>query len=84
MLRFGPIQFEPIEVIKLFIVLFMAAYLAETADVIAGARWWSFRSNLRHLGPLFLGWGASMSILIFQRDLAWRFCFWLHSHPCYM
>lgn len=68
-LRIGPIQFEPIEVIKLFIVLFMAAYLAETADVISGARWWSFRSNLRHLGPLFLGWGASMSILIFQRDL---------------
>jgi cell division protein FtsW (lipid II flippase) len=68
-LKFGPIQFEPIEVIKLFIVLFMGAYLAETADVIAAAPWWSFRSNLKHLGPLFLGWGASMSILIFQRDL---------------
>ncbi len=68
-LRFGVIQFEPIEFIKLFIVLFMAAYLAETADVIASSRWWSFRANARHLGPLFLGWGASMSILIFQRDL---------------
>ena len=31
----GPVQYEPIELIKLFIVLFLAAYLAETADVIA-------------------------------------------------
>ena len=65
----GPIQFEPIELIKLFIVFFLAGYLAETADVIALARPWSFRANLKYLGPLFLGWGASMAILVLQRDL---------------
>lgn len=63
------VQIEPIEIIKLFIVFFMAAYLADTADVIASARWWSVRANLRHLGPLVLGWGASMLILVLQRDL---------------
>jgi len=65
----GPIQFEPIELIKLFIVFFLAAYLAETADVIAQARPWSVRANLKYLGPLFIGWGASMAILVLQRDL---------------
>jgi cell division protein FtsW (lipid II flippase) len=65
----GPIQYEPIELIKLFIVFFLAAYLAETADVIANARPWSLRANLKYLGPLFIGWGASMAILVVQRDL---------------
>jgi cell division protein FtsW (lipid II flippase) len=68
-IRLGPVQYEPVELIKLFIVFFLAAYLAETADVIAKARAWSIRSNLKYLGPLFLGWGASMAILVLQRDL---------------
>lgn len=68
-IRLGPIQYEPVELIKLFIVFFLAAYLAETADVIARARPWSIRANLKYLGPLFLGWGVSMGILILQRDL---------------
>ncbi|HEY6487245.1 MAG TPA: FtsW/RodA/SpoVE family cell cycle protein [Candidatus Cybelea sp.] len=68
-IKVGPIQYEPIELIKLFIVLFLAAYLAETADVIAKARLWSLRANLKYLGPLFIGWGASMAILVVQRDL---------------
>jgi cell division protein FtsW (lipid II flippase) len=68
-IRVGPVQYEPIELIKLFIVLFLAAYLAETADVIANARPWSLRANLKYLGPLFIGWGASMAILVVQRDL---------------
>ena len=68
-IKLGPVQYEPIELIKLFIVFFLAAYLAETADVIAAARPWSVRANLKYLGPLFLGWGASMAILVLQRDL---------------
>lgn len=68
-IQLGPIQYEPIELIKLFIVLFLCAYLAEMADVIANARPWSFRANLKYLGPLLIGWGASISILVVQRDL---------------
>ncbi|HEY6449251.1 MAG TPA: FtsW/RodA/SpoVE family cell cycle protein [Candidatus Cybelea sp.] len=68
-IKLGPIQYEPIELIKLFIVLFLTAYLAETADVIAKARPWSLRANVKYLGPLFIGWGASMAILVVQRDL---------------
>jgi cell division protein FtsW (lipid II flippase) len=68
-IRIGPVQYEPVELIKLFIVLFMAGYLAETADVLAAAKWWSIRANLKYLGPLFLGWATSMAILVFERDI---------------
>ncbi len=68
-IRLGPVQFEPVEVIKLLVVLFMAGYLADTADVIARTKPWSLRANAKYLGPLFLGWGASMGILVFERDL---------------
>ena len=63
------LTYEPVELIKLFMVFFLAAYLAETADVIAAARPWSIRANLKYLGPLILGWGLSMAILILQRDI---------------
>ncbi len=39
------------------------------ADVIGNARPWSLRANAKYLGPLFVGWGASMAILVLQRDL---------------
>jgi cell division protein FtsW (lipid II flippase) len=68
-IRVGPVQYEPVELIKLFIVLFMAGYLAETADVIAAAKPWSIRANLKYLGPLFLGWATSMLILVAERDI---------------
>jgi len=68
-IRFGSAQFEPIEVIKLLVVLFMASYLAGTADVIARTKPWSLRANAKYLGPLFIGWGLSMLILVFERDL---------------
>ena len=68
-IRVGSVQFEPIEAIKLFVVLFMAAYLAETADVIASARPWSLRANAKYLGPLFIGWGTSVGILVLERDV---------------
>jgi hypothetical protein len=68
-IRLGPVQFEPVEVIKLLIVLFMASYLNDTADVIARTRPWSLRANAKYLGPLFLGWGVSMGILVFEHDV---------------
>jgi len=68
-IRVGQVQYEPVELIKLFIVLFMAGYLAETADVIAAAKPWSIRANVKYLGPLFLGWATSMAILVFERDI---------------
>jgi peptidoglycan glycosyltransferase len=68
-IRIGGAQFEPVEVIKLLVVLFMASYLAGTADVIERTKPWSLRANAKYLGPLFIGWGVSMAILVLERDL---------------
>lgn len=68
-IRVGGAQFEPVEVIKLLVVLFMASYLAGTADVIQHTKPWSLRANAKYLGPLFVGWGVSMAILVLERDL---------------
>jgi cell division protein FtsW (lipid II flippase) len=68
-IRVGSMQFEPVEVIKLLVVLFMASYLAGTADVIERTKPWSLRANAKYLGPLFIGWGVSMAILVLERDL---------------
>jgi cell division protein FtsW (lipid II flippase) len=68
-IRVGGVQFEPVEVIKLLVVLFMASYLAGTADVIERTKPWSLRANAKYLGPLFIGWGVSMAMLVLERDL---------------
>ncbi len=68
-IRIGGVQFEPVEVIKLLVVLFMASYLAGTADVIEHTKPWSLHANAKYLGPLFIGWGVSMAILVLERDL---------------
>jgi len=68
-LRFAGISFQPVELIKLFLVFFLAAYLTETGEVIAQAPPWRLRENVRYLGPLVLGWGTSTAILVLQHDV---------------
>ena len=69
---FGPISFQPTELAKICIVVFLASYLREKREVlVVGAR--SFAGivvpPLKHLGPLLVVWGLSMLMLIFIRDL---------------
>ncbi|TAM60383.1 FtsW/RodA/SpoVE family cell cycle protein [bacterium] len=68
-LRFAGVSFQPVELIKLFLVFFLAAYLAEKGEVIAQSAPWKPRENLRYLGPLVLGWGSAMAILVLQHDV---------------
>jgi cell division protein FtsW (lipid II flippase) len=68
----GPIAFQPTELAKICIVVFLASYLNERREVlVVGAR--SFAGivlpPLKHLGPLLVVWGAAMFMLIFIRDL---------------
>ncbi|MEA2398268.1 MAG: hypothetical protein QOK25_1824 [Thermoleophilaceae bacterium] len=64
----GPVQFQPAEFSKIAIIVFLASYLNETRDVLAGQGRLP-RISLKHLGPLLVIWGAAMLMLVFIRDL---------------
>ncbi|MDH3517843.1 MAG: FtsW/RodA/SpoVE family cell cycle protein [Acidimicrobiia bacterium] len=71
-LGFTELNFQPAEVGKLLLVVFLAGYLADRQMALTGAQ--------RHIGriaipeprqfvPLLLAWVASLGVLVFQRDL---------------
>jgi cell division protein FtsW (lipid II flippase) len=61
-IQFGPIQFQPGELAKLALIVFLAGYLREKREVIAQGR-------LKDLGPLLVIWGAAMLVLVETNDL---------------
>jgi cell division protein FtsW (lipid II flippase) len=71
-LGFINVGFQPGELAKLGLVIFMAAYLADHQKALREAhrRVGPFRfPEPRQLIPLLLAWGASVLILVWQRDL---------------
>jgi len=71
-LRFGPVSFQPGEIAKILIVLFLAAYLAENREMLSVSTRRVLGINLpepRTMGPLLLMWAMSLVILVFERDL---------------
>jgi cell division protein FtsW (lipid II flippase) len=65
----GPFNAQPVEGIKLFMVFFMAAYLADRGDAIAAVRWSDISNYARLIVPLILGWGVSILTLVLQHDV---------------
>jgi cell division protein FtsW (lipid II flippase) len=71
-LRFGGLSFQPGEVAKILVVLFLAAYLAENREVLSVSTrkflgvW---LPPLRQLGPLLLMWAVSLFVMIAEKDL---------------
>lgn len=71
-IKIGPIAFQPAELAKLCIVIFLASYLREHRELlVVGARRFLGITfpPLKHLGPLLVVWGAAMFMLVFIRDL---------------
>jgi cell division protein FtsW (lipid II flippase) len=58
----GSFQFQPGELAKISLVVFLAAYLREKREVLAQGR-------LKDLGPLLLIWGAAMLVLVATNDM---------------
>jgi cell division protein FtsW (lipid II flippase) len=58
----GPLEFQPGELAKIFMIVFLAAYLREKREVLAQGR-------LKDLGPLLLIWGGTMLVLVATNDL---------------
>jgi cell division protein FtsW (lipid II flippase) len=68
----GPVQFQPSEVLKVLLVVFLAGYLDDKRELISRA---TFKLGplrlppLPYLGPLFLMWGLTLLLLAVQKDL---------------
>jgi cell division protein FtsW (lipid II flippase) len=66
------LSFQPGEIAKVLITIFLASYLAERAEAMAvvGRRMGPFRfPEPRHLGPVIVAAGAAFLVLTYQRDL---------------
>ena len=71
-IRLGPLSFQPGEVAKLALAVFFAGYLVQTRDAlsVAGRKILGLTlPRARDLGPILLAWGASLGVLVFERDL---------------
>ena len=71
-LNLGPISFQPSELGKIGVVVFLASYLAENREMlsVAARKFMGVTlPPLKHFGPLLVVWGAAMLMLVFIRDL---------------
>jgi cell division protein FtsW (lipid II flippase) len=67
--RIGPVAFQPGEIAKVLLVIFLAGYLRDRREVLAsGLGRWGLPS-LKHAGPLLLIWGGAMLVLFQTNDL---------------
>ena len=61
-IKVGPMQFQPGELAKIFLIVFLAGYLRDKRESLAQGR-------LKDLGPLLVIWGAAMLVLVQTSDL---------------
>ena len=60
--RVGSFQFQPGELAKIFLIVFLAGYLREKREVLAQGR-------IKDFGPLLVIWGGAMLVLVQTNDL---------------
>src|SRR5213595_3153011 len=58
----GSLQFQPGEIAKIALIVFLAGYLREKREVLAQGR-------LKDFGPLLVIWGCTMLVLVETNDL---------------
>jgi cell division protein FtsW (lipid II flippase) len=79
-LGFGAVFFQPSEILKILLIVFLASYLAEKREIIITThhqlgRW--RLPPLSYIAPMLLMWGFCMVLLIWQRDLGAASLFFL-------
>ncbi|PPK94271.1 cell division protein FtsW (lipid II flippase) [Kineococcus xinjiangensis] len=68
----GPLSFQPGELAKILLAVFFAGYLVVHRDALSltGPKvLWLQLPRMRDLGPLLVAWGASVGVLVLERDL---------------
>jgi cell division protein FtsW (lipid II flippase) len=68
----GSVSFQPAELAKIGIIIFLASYLRDNRQVLVqGARRVAGITvpPLKHFGPLLVVWGTAMLMLVFIQDL---------------
>jgi cell division protein FtsW (lipid II flippase) len=67
----GPVNFQPGEFAKLALAVFFAGYLIDKRELLAIHRAVGPMSlpDPKHLGPVMVAWGASLVIMVAERDL---------------
>jgi cell division protein FtsW (lipid II flippase) len=71
-IRVGTLSFQPGEIAKVTLAIFLAGYLAERRALLSVATWRVGPLRLpepRHIGPLVAAWALSVAIMVGQRDL---------------
>jgi cell division protein FtsW (lipid II flippase) len=71
-IKLGPLAFQPAELAKVVLAIFLAGYLASKREVmtITTARVGPLGIPApRHFGPLLLAWGLSLAVMFYERDL---------------
>jgi peptidoglycan glycosyltransferase len=67
----GAMSFQPGELAKLCLVVFMAAYLVQNRELLGMATWPRMRPILpdpKHLGPVLVAIGLALAVLVAQND----------------
>jgi len=65
----GQVYFQPSELLKLLLIVFLASYFDEREALLSTSRQQGWTGILSYLAPLLLMWGFCMVLLVWQRDL---------------
>jgi cell division protein FtsW (lipid II flippase) len=65
----GQVYFQPSELLKLLLVVFLASYFADRGRIITIPAGSPVKRWIAYLAPLAIMWGFCMVLLVWQRDL---------------
>ena len=71
-IKVGSFTFQPGEVAKVFLTIFIASYLADTKELLSNSRKkFGFINipDIKYFGPLLVAWGTSILVMVRQKDL---------------
>ncbi len=78
-IHFGSVAFQPSELAKIAIVIFLASYLRDNRQILvtAGRRILGVTfPPMKQFGPLLVVWGAAMAVLLITRELGTSLMFY--------